>query len=146
MPQNSIRSLSVFAITTLLLFGVVAGSILLAKNRSIHYASIQNTHTASPKIATGTTAPLPQPELLPSSNTPAQQGGSAQSPSQQQPSSTLATPPPKGNDSVSSVSTPLHEVPATGPSITEHAVTGILMMCAAYLGFYLVRAKADQRP
>lgn len=143
MLQNTIRSFGLFAATTVLLFGVVVGSILLAKNRSAHYIAYQGAPTATPRTVSGA-AVSTQKQQPTSSNISVSQVQTPVAPRQLS-SLSSASQQNAGSASGPMASQP-REVPATGPSIMDHVVTGVLMMCAAYFGLYLVRTKADWRP
>lgn len=145
MTQNAIRSAGLFVATGALLFGIVVGSLLLAKDRNAAYfATPQSSPSNVTRVTSGKTPPSQQQQHVSSIASPGQSSQGTGIPSQQTTPAPVAatlssTPAPPAN------SAGIHDVPATGPSITDHLITGVLMMCAAYLSLYLVRARIANR-
>lgn len=135
MNKGILRSIGIFTAIALTLVAIVIGGVRLVKNRSDQYATKNIAPTTVPNTQQGQqtpTSPQNQPQQSPSSpqKKPEQTTTPSSTPTPLQQPHTIAKGP--------------SEVPVTGPT-EDMMLTILFMMCAAYFGLVLKRARASYR-
>lgn len=148
MANNTVRTIAIFGVITLILGGAAVGVVRLMKARNNSYATAQSQPTAAnnqPQQQQNPPAEQKKEEAkqeeqkpastpAPQQNTPAPSTPTpAPSPSAQQPTTVATT-----------GTTPNGSMPATGPAEDFLATAGLLSL-AAFFGAKLIRARADYR-
>lgn len=146
MANNTVRTIAIFGIITLVLGGAAVGVVRLMKARNSTYAAAQNQPAATNNQPQQQQTPPPAEETKPEEQKPQ----SNPAPQQNTPS-TAETPAPNqqsAGGSPSSVAamgaTPNGSMPATGPTEDLFATAGLLSL-AVFFGVKLLRARADYR-
>lgn len=153
MANNTVRTIAIFGIITLVLGGAAIGVVRLMKARNNSYATAQSQPTATNNQPEQQQTPPPaeqkkeetkQEEQKPQENKPAETPAPA--PSTPTPAPSAAQQP--AGESPSSVAatgaTPNGTMPATGPTEDFLATAGLLTL-AVFFGAKLLRARADYR-
>lgn len=155
MANNTVRTIAIFGIITLVLGGAAIGVVRLMKARNNSYATSQSQPTATNNKPEQQQTPPPaeqkkeetkQEEQKPQDNKPATTETPA--PSTPTPTPTPSTQQQPTGGSPSSVAatgaTPNGSMPATGPTEDFLATAGLLSL-AVFFGAKLIRARADYR-
>lgn len=149
MAENTVRTVVIFGIISLVLAGAAVGGVLLMKARNNSYASSRAQSVAQNNTAKQSTEK--KDEGKKNDSQPAQSNQNQQS----QAPATTATPTPSSSQTQSSSrpvqnapqggsgATPDGSMPATGPS--DVVATMIMLMLAVFFSGKLIRARADYR-
>ena len=144
MADNTIRTIVIFGIITLVLVGSAVGGVLLMKARNDSYASARPQTVAQNNTPTNQPAPKKDDTKKDESQSNQQNQTPTDTPtpsSTAQPSSQPA--PTSTTTSQGSGATPSGGMPATGPS--DVAATVTMLMLAVFFAGKLIRARADYR-
>lgn len=147
MAENTVRTIAIFGVITLVLLGAAVGGVFLMKARNNSYAAAQKPPVAQ------TNQPTAQPEqkkdeakkdqpAAPQNNQNQQQNPApASNPAPAKPNPQPAQTPTPANNPPGA--TPNGSMPATGPE--DMLLMIPLLMLAVFFGGKLLRARADYR-
>jgi cytoskeletal protein RodZ len=153
VANNTVRTIVIFGIITLVLGGAAVGVVRLMKARNNSYATSQAQPTATNNQPQQQQNPpaeqkkeeTKQEEQKPQENKPAATETPAPAPSTPTPAPVTQQPAGGSPTSVAATgATPNGSMPATGPTEDLLATAGLLSL-AAFFGAKLIRARADYR-
>jgi len=154
VANNTVRTIAIFGIITLVLGGAAVGVVRLMKARNNSYATAQSQPTATnnqpqqqqnPPAAEPKKEEAKQEEQKPQENKPATTETPAPAPSTPTPAPATQQPAGESPTSVAATgATPNGSMPATGPTEDFLATAGLLSL-AVFFGAKLIRARADYR-
>lgn len=150
MANNTVRTIAIFGIITLILGGAAVGVVRLMKARNNSYATAQSQPTAINNQPQQQQNP-PAEQKKEGAKQEEQKPASTPAPQQSTPAPSTQTPTPARTPSAqqpttvaTTGTTPNGSMPATGPTEDFLATAGLLSL-AAFFGAKLIRARADYR-
>lgn len=151
MANNTVRTIVIFGVITLVLGGAAVGVVRLMKVRNNSYATAQSQPTATnnqPQQQQNPPAEPKKDEAKQEEQKPASTPTPQQStpPVTETPAPSTPTPAPSTEPTAVAATgaTPNGSMPATGPTEDFLATAGLLSL-AAFFGARLLRARADYR-
>ncbi len=137
MNKGILRSIGIFTAIALILVAIVIGGVRFVKDRNNQYTANNVPPATTLNTTQGQQAPTSS-QNQPQQRSPSPQTAPQTKPEQTAPSSSIPQQPSPNATNAPS------EVPVTGPA-EDMILTIVFMMCAAYFGLVLKRARASYR-